>query len=62
MTVEKRLKEIVKKKFPTAGLCWRLQKQVLEAQQARLEKWLKELEGLTQVQIEYKINKWEAEV
>lgn len=62
MTVEKRLKRIVEKKFPDGGLCYRLKKAAQEAQKARYNKLIKELEGLGPDLIEAKIKQWESEL
>jgi hypothetical protein len=61
MTIEKRLRLIVERKFPTGGLCYQMQRQVRAAQQARLDKWNNELKGLTPEQIENKIKQWESD-
>jgi hypothetical protein len=59
MTIEKRLRLIVERKFPTGGLCYRLQRKVKEAQKIRLGKMQKAIEGLKQDEIETKIKEWE---
>jgi len=55
-----RLKLIVAKQFPTERLCARMKKNVEEAREVRLQKWIKQLEGLTPEEIEIKIKEWES--
>lgn len=55
-----RLKAIIAKQLPTDYLCKRMEKNVKEAREVRLQKWLKELEGKTPVEIEVKIKEWES--
>jgi Spy/CpxP family protein refolding chaperone len=55
-----RLKKIIAKQLPTDYLCRRMKKNVEDAREERLQKWLKQLEGLTPEQTELKIKEWEA--
>lgn len=55
-----RLKSIIAKQLPTDRLCARMKKNVEEAREVRLQKWLKQLEGLTPEEIETKIKEWES--
>jgi hypothetical protein len=55
-----RLKEIIAKQLPTAYLCARMKKSVEDAREVRLQKWLKELDGLTLEETELKIKEWES--
>ena len=57
-----RLKQIIAEQLPTAYLCARMKKNVEEAREVRLQKWLKELDGLTPEQTELKIKQWENKV
>lgn len=61
MTIEKRLKRIVERKFPAGGMCQRLKNMAMEAQKSRLEKMKKEIVGLSTEEVESKIKNWEAE-
>jgi len=58
--VIERIKAIVAKRFPTDYLCKRMKKKTEEAREVRLQKWLKELEGLTAEETELKIKEWES--
>jgi hypothetical protein len=60
LTVIDRLKKIIAKQLPTDYLCRRMKKNVEAAREVRLNKWLKELEGLTSEQTEMKIKEWES--
>jgi hypothetical protein len=55
-----RLITIIAKQLPTDYLCKRMKKNVEDAREVRLQKWLKELDGLTPEQTELKIKEWEA--
>lgn len=55
-----RLKKVIAKQLPTDYLCKRMAKNVEEAREVRLQKWLKELEGKTTEEIELKIKEWES--
>jgi hypothetical protein len=55
-----RLKAIIAKQLPTDYLCARMKKNVEAAREERLQKWLKELEGLRPEQTELKIKEWES--
>lgn len=54
-----RLKKIIARHLPTDYLCNRMKKNVEAAREVRLQKWLKELEGLTPEGTELKIKEWE---
>lgn len=54
-----RLKEIIATQLPTNYLCARMKKSVEGAREVRLQKWLKQLQGLTPEQTELKIKEWE---
>lgn len=53
------MKIIIARQLPTDYLCPRMKKNVEAAREERLQKWLKQLEGLTNDQIETKIKEWE---
>lgn len=55
-----RLKTIIARQLPTDYLCRRMKKNVEEAREVRLQKWLKELEGKTLEETELKIKEWES--
>lgn len=55
-----RLKLIIARRLPTDYLCKRMKKNVEDAREVRLQKWLKELDGLTPEQVELKIKEWES--
>lgn len=55
-----RLKTIIARQLPTDYLCRRMKKNVEEAREVRLQKWMKELEGKTPEEIELKIKEWES--
>jgi hypothetical protein len=55
-----KLKVIIARRLPTDYLCKRMKKNVEVAREIRLQKWLKELQGLTPKQIETKIKEWES--
>lgn len=57
-----RLKLIIARQLPTDYLCRRMKKNVEEAREVRLQKWLKELEGKTPEEIELKIKEWESKI
>lgn len=54
-----KLKLIIARQLPTDYLCRRMKKNVEDAREVRLQKWLKELEGKTQEETELKIKEWE---
>lgn len=54
-----RLKKIIAKQLPTDYLCKRMKKNVDDAREVRLKKWLKELEGKAPEETELKIKEWE---
>lgn len=54
-----RLKLIIARQLPTDYLCKRMAKNVEAAREERLQKWLKELDGLTPEETELKIKEWE---
>lgn len=54
-----RLKLIIARQLPTDYLCKRMAKNVEDAREERLQKWLKELQGKTPEEIELKIKEWE---
>lgn len=54
-----RLKKIIAKQLPTDYLCARMKKNVEDAREERLQKWLKQLEGKTLDETELKIKEWE---
>lgn len=57
-----RLKLIIARQLPTDYLCRRMKKNVEEAREVRLQKWLKELEGKTPEETELKIKVWESKI
>lgn len=57
-----RLKLIIARQLPTDYLCRRMKKNVEEAREVRLQKWLKELEGKTPEETELKIKEWESKI
>lgn len=54
------MKTIIARQLPTDYLCTRMKKNVEAAREERLNKWLKELNGLAPDQIETKIKEWES--
>lgn len=55
-----RLKTIIARQLPTDYLCKRMKKNVEAAREERLQKWLKQLQGLTPEETELKIKEWES--
>lgn len=56
--LKERLMKIIKKQLPTAGLCNHQKKLVGQAQEERLERWIKVLSHLPEDQQEQQINQW----